>query len=230
MALESLVARLGKVIGTLVAGGIAYGCTGVVLALLSGVELVPGQGFPWPDAMPAWPSVMLLGTALVVAGVEASLLVMLRARKRKHAERSRALADEWLRGPVAAVARESGLVPLRPGAFRAHARGSHHVALSWNPPPDNVDEVVVFRSPLVFATSVEPADGQVAIYSGDEAACEDWGLGDDCVYHYAAFARSREGGWSPPAWAWAMTPALPLHSRFMRTLRMDRALTPGSLR
>lgn len=230
MGLELIVARLGKLIVVLVTVGVVYGCVGVIVALVPGVELVHDQGFPWPDAMPAWPLPAFFAAALVVIAAQAPLVVALRARKRKRAEHRRAAADEWLRSPVAGAAKESGPALLRLTAFRAQALGPHEVALSWNPPLDDVDEVVVYRSPLSFATSVEPADGQIAIYSGDEAACGDSGLDDDCVYHYTAFARRREGGWSPPAWAWVATPALPLHSRFMRSLRMNRILVPGAPR
>lgn len=230
MRLELLVARIGRIIVALFAAGVAYGCVGVVAALVPGVELVPDQGFPWPNAMPAWPLALLLAAALAVTVIQAPLVVVLRARKRTHAERMRAAADEWLRGPAAAAARESGPALLRPSAFRAHALGPHEVTLSWNPPLADVDEVVVYRSSQAFATSVEPVDGQVVVYSGDEAAYEDAGLDDDRVYRYTAFARRREGGWSPPAWAWAATPALPLLSRLLRTLRMNRIHVPGSPR
>ena len=107
---------------------------------------------------------------------------------------------------------------------------SHEVELSWNPQMDEVDEVVVYRSPLAFATSSEPVAGQVVVYSGDDAAYDDIELDDGCVYHYTAFARAHDGRWSAPAWAWAATPQLPVHTKLLGTLRMNRILVPGASR
>jgi hypothetical protein len=230
MGLDRLIVRLGGLITLLVAACAAYGVVGFVLGLLPGVELVPDQTIPWPAVLPAWPLVAFFVGALVVTVVQMPLLVIQRSRKRRLAQALGVRAAEWLDGPASRDAGVTGLTLLRPTAFRAHARGPNAVELSWNPPLDEVDEMVVFRSPSAFATSVDTQDGQVMVYSGDETTYHDGGVGDDCVHHYTAFARSREGGWSSPAWAWATTPSAPWYTMFLGTLRTFRIPVPGSVR
>ena len=201
-----------------------------MLGLVPGVELEPDQTIPWPTILPAWLLVALFLGALAVTVVQMPLLIVQRSRKRRLSQDLGARARDWLDSAVAREAGTTGLTLLRLTAFRAHARGPNAVELSWNPPLDEVDEVVVYRSPSGFATSVETRDGQVVVYSGDETVYDDGGLDDDRVYHYTAFARSREGGWSPPAWAWVTTPSAPLHKMFLGTLRTFRIPVPGSVR
>jgi hypothetical protein len=227
MGLDRVIAKLGVVIVALVAATVVYGVVGVVWGTLPGVERVPDQSIGWPLILPAWPVVALFAAALVVTVLQAPLIVVSRSRRRKLAQRLGAEADEWLRGGSARAVAGSGLALTKVTGLRAHARGPRDVELSWNPPLDEVDEVVVLRSTTAFATSPDAQDGQVVAYSGDEAAYADTGLEDDCVYHYTAFARSRNGRWSAPAWAWVTTPASPLHVKMLGTLRMsDTWLNP----
>jgi hypothetical protein len=230
MGLDRLIARLGGLITLLVAAGAAYGVVGFVLGFVPGVELEPDQNVPWPTILPAWLLVAFFLAALAVTVIQMPLLVVQRSRKRRLARELGVRAAEWLDGSAAREAGAMGLTLLRLTAFRAHARGPNAVELSWNPPLDEVDEMIVFRSPSAFATSAETPDGQVVVYSGDETGYDDSGLDDDRVYHYTAFARSREGGWSPPAWAWVTTPSAPLHKMFLGTLRTFRIPVPGSVR
>jgi hypothetical protein len=230
LGLDRPIARLGRLIKLLVAAFAVYGVAAFVASFLPGAEVEPDQYVAWPTVLPAWPlSAFFLG-ALVVTVVQMPLLVIQRSRKRRLAHGQGVQAGEWIDGGAARAAGAKGLTLLRPTAFRAHARGPNAVELSWNPPLDEVDEVIVFRSPSAFATSVETRDGQIVVYSGDETVYEDGGLDDDCVYHYTAFARSREGAWSPPAWAWVTTPSAPLHTKFLGALRTFRIDVPGSVR
>ena len=75
------------------------------------------------------------------------LLIVQRARKRRLARDLAARARDWLESAVAREVGTTGLNFLRPSAFRAQARSPRDVELSWNPPLDEVDEVIVFRSP-----------------------------------------------------------------------------------
>jgi len=227
MGLDRLVARLGSVIVALVVVGVTYGVVGVVLGALPGIERVPDQSIGWPLFLPAWPVVALFVLALVVTAVQAPLILVGRSRRQKRAQRVGAEADEWLRGAVARAVGRSGLALISVTGLRAHARGPQDVELSWNPPLDEVDEMVVLRSATAFATSPDAQDGQVTAYSGEETFYADTGLDDGRVYHYTAFARDRDGRWSAPAWAWAATPAAPLHTKLLGSLRMtDTWLNP----
>jgi hypothetical protein len=229
MGLDRLIARLGGLITLLVATAVVYGAVAFVLGLvLPASELQ--EGLPWPSFLPAWLLVAFFVGALVVTVIQMPLLIVQRSRRRRLAQDLGARARDWLDGAVAQEAGAAGLTLLRPTALRAHARGPNAVELSWNPPLDEVDEMIVFRSLSAFATSAETPDGQVVVYSGDEIIYDDDGLDDDRVYHYTAFARSREGGWSPPAWAWVTTPSAPLHKMFLGTLRTFRIPVPGSVR
>lgn len=230
MGLDRVIAGLGSLITLLVAAGALYGVVGFVLGFVPGVELEPDQSIPWPTILPAWLLVAFFLAALAVTVIQMPLLIVQRSRKRRLARDLGARARDWLDSAVAQDAGVTGLTLLRLTAFRVRARGPNAVELSWNPPLDEVDEMLVFRSPSAFATSAETRDGQTVVYSGDETIYDDSGLDDDRVYHYTAFARSRDGGWSPPVWAWVTTPSAPLHKMFLGTLRTFRIPVPGSVR
>jgi hypothetical protein len=224
MDLDRLVVRLGSLITLLVAASAAYGVIGFVLGFVPGVELEPDQSIPWPTILPPWLLVAPAFAALAVTVVQMPLLVVQRARKREQAARREAEARAWLGGQDARDLETGGAPLLAISAFRAHVRGPRDVELSWNPPLGGVDEVVVSRSLTGFALRPEARDGQELVYSGDETDYRDVGLEDSRAFHYTAFARDAGGRWSAPAWALAVTPALPLHTKLLVSLRISRTL------
>jgi hypothetical protein len=222
MRLDRLVASLRTAFRVVLLAAAVYVALAVALVALPGVESVRPAAIPWAQGLPAWPLFALLGVALAITVVNAALVLALRTRKRRVTGETSAAADAWLAGPEARSARETGSPLIKVGGFRAHARAPHGIELTWNPPLDGVDEVVVYRSPEGFATAPDPAAGQTLVCRAVEASHADAGLEDQRVYFYTAFARGRDGSWSPPSWAWAVTPSLPLHSTIMGGMRSLR--------
>ena len=163
--------------------------------------------------------VALLLAALVVTFLNVVLVMVLRSRKRRVVTALSAEAVAWPDAAAARAAATTGVKMTRVGGLRAHARSPHVVELSWNPPLDAVEEVLVYRSPTGFATAPEPGGDQVLVCRAVEVTHADAGLEDERVYHYTAFARGRDGSWSSPAWAWAATPSVPLQSTIMGGMR-----------
>lgn len=85
--------------------------------------------------------------------------MVLRSRKRRLASALRVEAAAWPDAAAARAAAATGVKMTRVGGFRAQARSPHVVELSWNPPLDAVEEILVYRSPTRFATAPEPGDG-----------------------------------------------------------------------
>jgi hypothetical protein len=210
MGLERLLARLSRLFVVLLALALAYVVVSIVFALAARVEF------------PSWPLLTLLLAGLAVTGVYAVLVIALRGRKRKLVTALSAEAKAWPEGQAARAAGLTGLKLTRVAGFRAHARTPHSVEVSWDPPLDAVDEVVVYRSTTAFATSSEPGGDQALLCRAVEVTYADADLEDERVYFYTAFARGRDGNWSSPSWAWAATPRLPLHTKVLGSLRIAR--------
>jgi len=178
MGLDRVIAWLGSLITLLVAAAVVYGAVAFDLGLVL-PESELQEGLPWPSFLPAWLLVASFLLALAVTVIQMPLLVVQRSRKRRLAQDLGARARDWLDGAVAQEAGATGLTLLRLTAFRAHARGPSAVELSWNPPLDEVDEVVVARSLAGFATAPGPPAGPDSSVS-------------------AAFARASAGEITPP--------------------------------
>ena len=126
---------------------------------------------PWPTVLPAWPLVALLRRrACRDGGPDAAAhrpaLAQAQTRRRPRSARPR----EWLDGAAARERRLTGLTLLRLDRFprarpRAERRGAE---LEPAPGRGRRDRRATGRR-SAFATSAETRDGQVVVYSGDEA-------------------------------------------------------------
>ena len=214
MKLERAVTWLGALIAWLCVVILAYGALGIVLTVTD----APHAGI-WQETVPIW---LLIGTLAVIV-VHTVLVVAYRRQKRDRAARLEREAEDWPQTGAAQAARVGAVPLLEVSAFRAHARGAHTVELTWNPPMDEVDEVLVLRSMSAFATSPEATGDQIVLYLGDETRSVDVELEDQRMYYYAAFARAG-GVWSAPVWAHALTPPLPLLRTMLGTLKISIVL------
>jgi len=210
MGLERLLARLSRLFVVLLVLALAYAVVvGIVITFAS--RLISG-----------WPLLILFLATFAVTGVYTALVIVLRRRKRKLVTALSAEAKAWPEGQAARAAGLTGLKLTRVAGFRAHARTPHLVEVSWDPPLDAVDEVVVYRSTTAFATSSEPGGDQALLCRAVEVTYADADLEDERIYFYTAFARGRDGNWSSPSWAWTATPRLPLHAKVLGSLRIAR--------
>lgn len=210
MGLERWISFVNRAFMVLLVLTIAYMALSLLVALFFQVVISE------------WPFIVLIPATLAVTGVYTALVMELRRRKRRLVTGLSAEAEAWPESPAARAAALTGTRLTRIDGLRAHARTPHVVELSWNPPLDSVDEVVVYRSTTGFAASPEPGGDQVNLCRAVEVTFVDTGLEDERVYFYTALGYGRDGSWSSPSWAWAVTPRVPLHSTIlgsMRTLR-----------
>jgi len=210
MGLERSVSFVGRVFTLLLLLTIAYVAVSVLVALFFGIGISE------------WPFIVLILTTLAVTGVYVALVIELRRRKRRLVTELGAEAEAWPESHAARAAALTGARLTKVDGFRAHARTPHVVEVSWNPPLDAVDEVLVCRSTSGFATSPEPGSGQVVLCRSLETGYVENDLDDERVYFYSAFAHGRDGSWSAPSWTWATTTRLPLHTKLLTTLRLAR--------
>ena len=210
MGLERWVSFVSRVFMVLLLLTIAYAALSLVVALLFQV------------GTSEWPFIFLILVTLAVTFVYVALVIALRRRKRRLVTELSAEARAWPESQAARAAAQTGTRLTRVDGLRAHARTPHVVEVSWNPPLDAVDEVLVCRSTSGFATSPESGDGQVVLCRSLETGHVERDLDDERVYFYSAFAHGRDGGWSSPSWTWAATPRLPLHTKVLGSLRIWR--------
>lgn len=210
MGLERWISLVSRAFAVLLALTIAYTVLGILVALF------------FQEVISEWPFIALILATLAVTGVYAALVIELRRRKRRLVTRLSAEAKAWPESQAARAASLTGTRLTRVDGLRAHARAPHLVEVSWNPPLDAVDEVLVCRSTTGFAISPESDDGQVVLCRSLETGHVERDLDDERVYFYSAFAHGRDGSWSAPSWTWAATPRLPLHTKVLGSLRIWR--------